>query len=268
MDNSVPVLTTKNLNHLGIVAATLRDNRIGERIDLLLGEKRQVTSKVSLGQCVSAMIINGLGFANRALYLVSRFFVDKPVQLLLGPGVEAEDLNDDTLGKCLDIIADYDPTHFFANIAFPIALELKQVGRYRWMDSTSFSLEGDYSGWEADEENPPQLIRVAHGFSKAGRPDLKQVMMSLVMVGPAGLPIWAEPQDGNSSDKKTFHDIRQRTNEFSAQFQPEADTCWVADSAFYSKERLLSPEVQDFWITRVPETVTEAKKLVTRNIPK
>lgn len=266
-DDVVPAITTKNLNHLGIVAATLRDNRIGERIDFLLGEQ-QVTAKVTLGQCVSAMILNGLGFANRALYLVSRFFIDKPVDILLGRGIEASDLNDDTLGKALDIIADYDQTRFFADIAFPIALELKQVGRYRWIDSTSFSLEGDYDGWEGDEENPPQLIRITHGFSKAGRPDLKQVMMSLVMVGPAGIPIWAEPQDGNSSDKKTFHEIRRRVNEFAAQFQPETDTCWVADSVMYSKDKLLSPEVQDFWITRVPETITEAKKLVTRNVGK
>ena len=45
-----------------------------------------------------AMILNGLGFSNRRLYLVSQFFATKPVEHLLGAGITAELLHDD----CLD----------------------------------------------------------------------------------------------------------------------------------------------------------------------
>ena len=51
---------------------------ISELIDRLIvqdSEKR----RVSVGQAVKAMVLNGLGFANRALYLTPLFFQDKPV---------------------------------------------------------------------------------------------------------------------------------------------------------------------------------------------
>jgi transposase len=48
------------------------------------------------------MILNGLGFVNQRLYLVSKFFEDKPVGRLIAEGIEAEHLNDDRLGRALD----------------------------------------------------------------------------------------------------------------------------------------------------------------------
>jgi hypothetical protein len=47
------------------------------------------------------MVLNGLGFANRALYLTPNFFRDKPVERLIGEGIGAEHLNDDVLGRVL-----------------------------------------------------------------------------------------------------------------------------------------------------------------------
>jgi transposase len=49
-----------------------------------------------------AMILNGRGFSNRRLCLVSQFFANKPVERLLGPGITGEDLNDDRLGRAFD----------------------------------------------------------------------------------------------------------------------------------------------------------------------
>jgi hypothetical protein len=46
-----------------------------------------------LVQRVLAMILNGLGFTNDRLYLVPRFFQNKPVDRLIGPGIESEHLN-------------------------------------------------------------------------------------------------------------------------------------------------------------------------------
>jgi hypothetical protein len=56
---------------------------------------------VSVGVAVKAMALNGLGFVNRALYLMPHFFKDKPVERLLGRGITASQLNDDTLGCAL-----------------------------------------------------------------------------------------------------------------------------------------------------------------------
>lgn len=50
------------------------------------------------------MIINGLGFHSSTLHLFPRFFANKPVERLIGPGLCADDLNDDVLGRCLDAL--------------------------------------------------------------------------------------------------------------------------------------------------------------------
>src|ERR1700686_1735663 len=53
-------------------------------------KSRGIESRVSVGTATTAMILNGLGFSNRQLYLVSQFFANKPVEHLLGPGISAE----------------------------------------------------------------------------------------------------------------------------------------------------------------------------------
>ena len=68
---------------LGIVEAI--DNHL--QID---GKERQV----SLGVLCKALILNGLGFTQRTLYMVSTFFEDKPIEVLLGNGIEPGQLND------------------------------------------------------------------------------------------------------------------------------------------------------------------------------
>lgn len=70
-----------------------------------------------MGTATVAMILNGLGFSNRRLYLVSQFFSNKPVEHLLGPGIQATDLTDDCLGRALDWLYAHDPTQLFAGIA-------------------------------------------------------------------------------------------------------------------------------------------------------
>src|SRR6266699_3248411 len=57
---------------------------------------------VSVGKATVAMILNGLGFSNRQLYLVPQYFENKPVEHLLGEGITADMLNDDCLGRTLD----------------------------------------------------------------------------------------------------------------------------------------------------------------------
>lgn len=255
---------TQNLNHLGLIAGTIKELGIPERIDEILGEKVQATKHVSVGECVSAMIINGLGLVNRAMYLVSSFFQNKPVGRLINPHVKAEFLNDDAMGNSLDIIADFDPTSFFANIAFPIGMNRKYRRRFARLDNTNFSLEGAYEGFGDSPEDAPQMLKINYGHSKKHRPDLKQVTLSMMNSGAAGFPFWAEPLNGNASDKKTFHETIRKVQEFQKQIGDTEPFNWVADSALYSKNHLLKEVTSFLWITRVPETINEAKEIVRR----
>ncbi len=87
--------------------------------------------------------------------------------------------------------------------------------------------------------------------------------MSLVVSGSGAIPIWMEPQDGNSSDKQAFHETIKKVRSFQKQLQGCPEFKWVADSALYSKEKLLK-QSEYLWVSRVPETIKEARELIEK----
>lgn len=255
-----------HLGHLGIVAAMINELGIIDKIDKRLPVSKERGAIVTIGQRVSAMILNGLGFLNDRLYLHPKFFEDKPVSRLFGEGITAEHLNDDALGRALDKIYEYGTTKLYSEIGFEIAQEKKLLGKMARIDTTSLSLEGDYEiGLDAnpDQEKKPPFI--TYGYSKAHRQDLKQVMLSLTCSGPAGFPLWMEALDGNSSDKQNFHDSLDKMAKFQQELKNAPDFIFVADSALYTIDKLLAaPNLR--WLTRVPERLSEVKMLC--EIPK
>ncbi len=62
--------------------------RYVEQINQLLGQDKR--EKVSAGQVVKAMILNGLGFGSSPLYLFGKFFEGKATEHLIGEGVQPE----------------------------------------------------------------------------------------------------------------------------------------------------------------------------------
>lgn len=250
-------IQTVAMDHHGLVAAICQDLKIAERIDdRLPSDSRR---KVSPGIAAVAMIINGLGFTNRTLYLAHRFFESKPIERLLGVNLKAEDITDDALGHALDDIAEYGSSKLFAEVAFEVAIENNLLNLTSHIDTTSLLVHGQYA-----VEDDPQIVEVTHGFSKDHRPDLKQVVLSLVVNGPSSIPLWMDPLDGNSSDKVSFHETIKNVEIFRSQINLNGHFKWIADSALYTKERLLKNN-NYFWVTRVPETITQAKNLAERS---
>jgi len=98
---TTPQVCTKNIDHLGLVAGLCKEVGIARLIDNALPEQPS-DKKVSYGQLLEAMILNGLGFTGRTLHMYSQYFEDKPLERLLGEGIQASDINDDALGRCLD----------------------------------------------------------------------------------------------------------------------------------------------------------------------
>ena len=96
---------------------------------------------VSAGTAAVAMILNGLGFTNRRLYLTPQFFESKPIERLLDGNITAQNLDDNALGKALDKISAYGSSRLFGEVAFEIALENNLLGSLAHLDSTSMSVE-------------------------------------------------------------------------------------------------------------------------------
>jgi transposase len=132
----------EHLNHLGIVAEVCREIGVAEWLDQQESGNRQ---QVSVGAATVALALNGLGFSNRRLYLVSQIFATKPVEHLLGLGFTAEMLHDDCLGRTQDWLYAHDPTTLFAGIARQARQRFGISARQVHVDTTSFSVTGEYA---------------------------------------------------------------------------------------------------------------------------
>jgi transposase len=248
------------MDHHGLVASVCKDLGIAEKIDARISNQ-DARRVVSPGKAVVAMILNGLGFTNRRLYLTSQFFESKPIERLLDEPIAASDITDYTLGHTLDEVAQYGSSKLFGEVAFETAIEHKLLGTTNHLDTTSFTVYGEYD--RLDPSMPDsKIVEITYGHSKEHRPDLKQVVLSLVVNGASAMPIFMEPLSGNNSDKTSFHETIKKINEFKKQINVEKNFKWVADAALYTKDKLLS--IKDKWLTRVPETIKAAQEIVSK----
>jgi transposase len=246
-------MRVERLDHLGIVAGICREIGLAEYLDGLAGPTQQ---QVSVGTATVAMILNGLGFSNRRLYLVSQFFATKPVEYLLGAGITAEQLHDDCLGRTLDWLHDHDPTALFAGIARQARQRFGIAARHIHVDTTSFAVTGEY-----DVEMDTHTLAVTYGYSRDHRADLKQWMLALATTRQGDVPLYCQALDGNASDKATLVAAVEalaeqlRTDEQDDEEPP----IFVADSGLYSAANVSQLSAAGVrWISRVPDTSTEA----------
>lgn len=163
--------TNERLDHLGIVAGVCQEIGLASYIDQQVGNRQQ---QVSIGTASVAMILNGLGWSLRRLYLVPQFFANKPVEHLLGPGITAEMLNDDCLGRTLDRLYENDPTTLFTGIALQARKVFWIQARHVHIDTTSFSVSGDYTGAKETGDLDATTIAITYSYSRDHRVDLKQ----------------------------------------------------------------------------------------------
>ncbi|MEZ4886272.1 MAG: DUF4277 domain-containing protein [Chitinophagales bacterium] len=109
---------TKVLDHLGLVSGMCKELDIAGIIDREIPVKSP-DKILSTGQGVVSLILNGLGFVNKRLYLVSRFFKNKPIDKLLDVSyLTPEHLNDDPLGRTLDAVYEYGVNKLYALISY------------------------------------------------------------------------------------------------------------------------------------------------------
>jgi len=252
---------TKTVEHLGLVAGMFDELGIGELIDQFIPQDKDQRF-VTIGQAVKAMVINGLGFTNRRLYLTPRFFKNKPTDQLIGPGIKAEHLNDDALGKALDRLHQFGVTELFTIIAQQAAARLELNPKIAHLDSSSFHLDGSYNS--GDAEPVDGVIQIKRGYSRDNRPDLNQVVLELIAENTAGLPLLMRPLSGNASDKTSF---REAVLRHAGQLQNAGVEVLVTDSAGYNQDTLQTLNQTDVtWVMGVPATLTQAKRLLDGSV--
>jgi len=244
-----------SIGHLGLVAGAFDTLGIAPVIDRAIPKTRQ--HHLTHGDIVKAMVLNGLGFVERRLYLYPAFFSDIAIERLLGEGVTTEHLNDDVLGRTLDAIAAYGPTELFNQIVAECLLASDYGTHCLHVDTTAFSVSGDY-----DVDFDSRDITITYGRPKDGRWDLKQFVLGMA-TDQHGIPLFVQTFSGNESDKKTLMAIITQLTE---NLQHPGKVYHIADAAFYTAENLTALGTHTFWISRVPATLNEVKELVAADL--
>lgn len=249
-------INIKNLDHLGIVAGLIDKIELVDVINNIVGIAPD--EKITTGEVVKAMLLNGLGFFTSPLYLFTEFFSGKAIKHLMGKSIEAEWLNDDKLGRTLDKLYQSSLSRIFLEISRQAAQIYQLEQKTIHLDSTSISLSGEYKRISLEESGEYQPIAITHGYSKDHRPDLKQFLINLITTSDGDVPLFIKIGSGNESDKKTFAQIIKDYKN-----QIDWSTIVVADSALYSSNNI--KELSGIkWITRVPSTIREAKCLLQK----
>jgi len=245
-------IKVERLDHLGVIASVIKDLGIIELIDSRLKPDGQ--EEVTTGEAVAAMIINGLGFSDRPLYLTPQFFENKPMELLFREGVGAEHFNRSKLGRSLDAIYSYGTDLLFSEIASAGCQQEHLALRFNSLDTSSFSLTGAYSSG-TDEH----AIKITYGHSKDHRPDLKQALLELMVSQDGGVPFFSKTWDGNTADTVIF---KERAGALINEFKKtESPRYLIADSKLYTQENANIIK-HLFYITRIPGTLSLEQQVI------
>ena len=252
----------KNMDHLGLIAGMIDELEIVKNIDEALPSSSQ-TKKLSYGESVKAMILNGLGYVNKQLYLTPLFFKDKPLKRLFGRDIEASWINDDAIGRTLDKIFEYGISELYEKIAKEALKILGLIPSTIHLDSTSFHLDGKYTNQETEnKENEPSPVYITKGYSRDHHPELNQVVLNLIVEHKAGIPIWMKAGNGNQSDTKEFAKIvKEHIN--SLKNANETTTKIISDAALFTSKGIKEIKENNLlFISRVPSKLKQAKEIL------
>ena len=263
----------QNIDHLGIVAGIIDSIGIVEIINELIGVEKD--EKVNAGQVVKAMIINGLGFVSKPLYMFPEYFETIACEHLIGTGVKPEYLNDDKLGRVMDKLFIKGLDTIFFIIAVKAAQKFGVSLSTSHLDSSSIHVHGQYNtslpevifenqkignNQELEEiaVKSPKEITITYGYSRDHRPDLKQFIIEMICSGDGDIPIFLKLASGNQADSSCFGQIAAEYHK-----QLEVNSLMVADSALYTESNLkMMSDLQ--WLCRVPLSIKAAKSLISR----
>ena len=245
-------LESQNIDNLGLVAGMCKEIGIGDIIDQACGQQAK-NKNLSFGQCVMCMILNGLGFVGRTLYLYSEYFEEKPVDHLLGIPVQPKHISDNVLGRTLDKLFSLGVSELFTRIAIKAMIKLGIDVKSLHLDSTSFHVDGNYDSLLEQGESRIQLTK---GYSRDHRPDLNQAILHMITSNQGNIPLFMMACSGNASDKTVFSEIvSKHINSFK---EAVNNKYLVGDSAFFTPNTIQAMHSSNrLFITRVPSQIKE-----------
>lgn len=209
--------------------------------------------RLSPGTRIKALVINIFGH-RKPLYRLDEFYEHMDIENLFGKGIRLEDLTDYNMARALDKLGQRGPWEVFSTICLQAIYQEQIDLKYLHSDTTSISLYGTYEDQDGNE------FIITQGHSKDKRPDLKQFLYGL-SVTPDKVPVCADVQSGNTSDKTWNFDFIEKLAE---SLEPEVlqRVIYIADSALITEHNLKLMEKHHLqFISRLPGNFNLEKEL-------
>ena len=253
-------LQASDVRFLPIVSAFVNKIGVVEEVNRLCPSE----AEVSPGHVVLALILDTLS-GRSPLYRLERSFKGLDLELLLGVDIAPSKLNDDTAGRVLDRLWEAGTGKLLTAVALRAVKMFSLDTSHVHHDTTSVTVYGDYDLYGDPNHEEPFMI--TYGFSKDHRPDLKQLVHSLLCVDH-GIPIWSKCESGNESDKTINKNLIGLVMEKMRELG-QHNPLYVADSALVTPDNLalMTDDEKGFrFVSRLPATYTECETAITRAV--
>jgi transposase len=253
-------IRASDVRFLPIVSAYARTLGVVEEIDRLCGHERGI----SPGRIVLALMVDALS-GRTPLFRLPQAFAKMDTELLLGEAISPEKLNDDAVGRVLDRLYEVGTSKVLSAVSLRAVKLFDLDTTHVHHDTTSRAVYGDYDLYSEDTHDQP--FTITFGFSKEHRPDLKQLVHSLLCVDD-GIPIYSRCENGNESDKTINRNLIPSMVERMRDLGQE-NFLYVADSALVTEENLA---LMDDWksgfrfVTRLPASYKECGRAISEAV--
>ncbi|MCL4552378.1 MAG: IS1634 family transposase [Candidatus Marsarchaeota archaeon] len=245
---------------LPIVSAYATRIGLVDQIDRLVA----CDMEVSPGRIVLALILDALS-GRSPLFRLQEFFAGRDIELLLGEDIPLAKLADYTLGRVLERLCDVGTNKVLGAVVLGAMKSFSLDTSHAHHDTTSHTVYGDYLLYDWEGNDQPFVI--TNGFSKDHRPDLKQLVHSLLCVDH-GIPVYSRLLDGNESDKNINRNLMpemvKRMRELGSK-----DFIYVADAALITEANLALMDDWDngfLFVSRLPMTYNECRDAISRAV--
>ena len=243
----------QRLCHLPLVMDVLRRSKALEVIDAAVPQHQ--LSDASTGECV-AVILCGVFVGAHSLWRIrERLAPYDMVTVMQDATFDLERFPEERLAKALDDLHTYGLDKLMSGLAIEVIRQYRLGTAFLHFDTTTLSFYGAYEREDLStmgEDGPPSSPRVTYGYSKAKRPDLKQVLFGCLSSPDGGVPLLGKVLDGNMSDSLAAAEFFGRVRELVA--DPRA-VCLVADSKGWCERTLAVVDAEGMrLLSRLPRS--------------
>jgi transposase len=236
MKNDDVELDSKAVAALPIINAFIKRMELREFLALYLPSKKNL--KYPHADAILLFVRNIL-LERQPLYKLSEWAARFDPHLVGLADAPPSLLNDDRVGRSLDVLFDSDRASMLTNIVLKVvdefSIDLSQLHN----DSTTVTVYGEYKDSRSARKGKTS-IALAQGYNKDFRPDLKQLLFTLTVSRDGAVPIHYKGYDGNTTDDQThiytWEALRRLTGRSDFIYVADSKLCTRKQTSYITKE--------------------------------